>query len=197
MITEERTAARGSDIDDRVLEACQQGDRKAFQLLFEAYKDRTYSMALHFSGDEALAQDIAQQVFLKIFIQIKYFRKGSEFTTWLYRIVINTCIDEKRKRKRFIPFSHSSEVKKMVMKGSQEENYLQRLVEDSVKAAVTNLKPNLRLPILLKYIEGLSYEEIARILGCSVGTVASRLNQAYKTLAQKLAHLRGIPFSGE
>jgi RNA polymerase sigma-70 factor (ECF subfamily) len=87
---------------------------------------------------------------------------------------------------------------KMVTKGSQEENYLRRLLEDSVKAAVTNLKPKLRLPILLKYIEGLSYEEIARVLGCSTGTVASRLNKAHKTLAQKLAHLRGTsPFSGE
>jgi RNA polymerase sigma-70 factor (ECF subfamily) len=197
MITEEPPTARGPDIDDRVLEACRQGDRGAFHLLFEAYKDRVYSMALHFSGDEASAKDITQQVFLKLFTQIKYFRQASGFSTWLFRIVTNTCIDEKRKQKRFIPFSHSSEVKNMVTKGSQEENYLQRLVEDSVKAAVTNLKPKLRLPILLKYIEGLSYEEIAQVLGCSVGTVASRLNQAYKTLAQRLAHLRGTSLSGE
>src|SRR6185369_14212415 len=110
-----------------------------------------YSMALHFSGDEAQAKDITQQVFLKLFTQIKNFRQNSGFSTWLYRIVTNTCIDEQRKRRRFIPFSHSSEVMNMVTKESQEENYMQRLVEDSVKAAVTNLKPKLRLPILLKY----------------------------------------------
>src|SRR5688572_5261919 len=144
MMTEDCAVARGPTIDDEVLEACRQGDRQAFQLLFEAYKDRVYSMALHFSsGDEASAKDITQQVFLKIFTQIGHFRQESGFSTWLYRIVTNTCIDEQRKRKRFIQFGDSSEVKNMITKGSQEENYLQRLVEESVKAAVSNLKPKL------------------------------------------------------
>jgi RNA polymerase sigma-70 factor, ECF subfamily len=193
----ERAVARGPDIDEGILEACRQGDRKAFQLLFEAYKDRVYSIALHFSGDEASAKDITQQVFLKLFVQIKFFRQDSGFSTWLYRIVTNTCIDEQRKSKRFIPFSHSTEVRNMVTKGSQEENYLQRLVADSVKAAVTDLKPKLRLPVLLKYVEGLSYDEIAKVLGCSIGTVGSRLNRAHKALAQRLAHLRNTHFLGE
>ena len=73
----------------------------------------------------------------------------------------------------------------------QEKHYARLEIADSVKAAITELKPKFRLPILLKYIEELSYEEIAQVLGCSKGTVASRLNRGHKALAKRLVHLRG------
>ncbi len=181
----------------QLIAACQEGDRGAFQLLFETHKDRVYSIALHFSGNDTAARDIAQQVFLKLFTTIRQFRQDAEFTTWLYRIVVNACIDEQRKHKRFVPFSEGIEVRKMMAKGSQESRYLQREVADSVRAAISKLSPKLRLPILLKYVEGLSYEEIAETLGCSMGTVASRLNRGHKMLARKLAHLREVVMSEE
>ncbi|HXG67461.1 MAG TPA: sigma-70 family RNA polymerase sigma factor [Blastocatellia bacterium] len=180
-----------------IIEACRSGDRAAFQELFQAHKDRVYSIALHFSGDAAAASDITQQVFLKLFTIIGQFRYQSEFTTWLYRIVANACIDEQRKRRRFVPVSHTVEVKKMAATGSQEERYRRREIADSVQQAIAELKPKLRLPILLKYVEDLSYEEIAEVLGCSKGTVASRLNRGHKALARKLGHLRGELASGE
>ncbi len=111
-------------IDGHVIKACQRGDREAFRLLFEAYKDRVFTIAVYSLRDETLAGDVTQQIFLKLMTRI------------------------------------------------------------------TTLKPKMRLPILLKYIEGLSYEEIAEVLGCSKGTVASRLNRAHKTLAKRLGHLR-------
>ena len=81
-------------IDGRVIEACQQGDRDAFQLLFETYKDKVFSIAVYSSdGDRALADDITQQIFLKLFTAIRQFRGDSEFTTWLYRLVVNACLD--------------------------------------------------------------------------------------------------------
>jgi RNA polymerase sigma-70 factor, ECF subfamily len=180
-----------------IIEDCKQGDRAAFHLLFEAYKDKVYSIALHYSNDEAMARDVTQQVFLKLFTCISQFRKDSEFATWLYRIVANACIDEHRKRKRFVPFSPEIEVKDMSAKGSQEESYHRRQVADSVRGAIAELSPKLRLPILLKYIEGLSYDEIAETLGCSIGTVSSRLNRGHKMLARKLSHLRGEFSVGE
>ena len=185
------------DREERIIEACCRGERAAFQELFEAHKDRVYSIALHFSNDEALAKDIAQQVFLKLFTRIKQFRGQSEFTTWLYRIVANTCMDEQRKQKRFIPFGDEVEVNVMSAQGSQEDDYLRRQVADSVRAAIAELTPKLRLPILLKYVEGLSYDEIARTLGCSTGTVGSRLNRGHKILARKLGHLRFAILSEE
>ena len=81
-------------------------------------------------------------------------------------------------------------------KGLQEENFMRRQLADSVQAAISDLSPKLRLPVLLKYVEGLSYEEIAASLGISMGTVASRLNRGHKMLAHKLAHLRGELGSG-
>src|SRR5215470_7201612 len=101
-----------------IIEACQRGDRAAFQMLFEAYKDKVYSIALHYIGDEASAKDVTQQVFLKLFTSIGQFRHDSEFATWIYRIVVNACVDEQRRRRRFVPFNPEVEVKDMASKGS-------------------------------------------------------------------------------
>src|SRR5262245_5064186 len=88
--------------ESRLIEACQKGDREAFQMLFETYKNRVWSIALHFSRDEAIARDITQQVFLKLFTCISQFRRDAAFETWLYRLVANACLDERRSRSRFI-----------------------------------------------------------------------------------------------
>lgn len=183
--------------DERIIEACRQGDRAAFQTLFEAYKDRVYSIALHFSGNEASAKDITQQVFLKLFTRIEQFRHEAEFTTWLYRLVANVCIDEQRKAQRFLPFGEAFAARDTTTKISQEDRCLRHEMEASVKTAVAHLKPKLRMAILLKYFEELSYDEMAEVLGCSKGTVASRLNRGHKILARRLAHLRGQLFPGK
>jgi RNA polymerase sigma-70 factor (ECF subfamily) len=194
---ERRALMRETEVDGSVIEACRQGDRAAFQMLFEAYKDRVYSIALHYSGNPDTAGDVTQQVFLKLFSRMGQFRQDAEFTTWLYRIVANTCIDEQRSRKRFIPLGNEAEVRDMSARGSQEDKYIRREVAASVREAIAQLRPKLRMPILLKYVEGLSYEEIAEALGCSKGTVASRLNRGHKILADKLSNLRGALESGE
>ena len=180
-----------------IIEDCKAGDRQAFHALFESYKDKVYAIALHFSGDDAMAKDVTQQVFLKLFTTISQFRFDSEFTTWLYRIVANACIDEQRKRRRFVPFGEGEEVIDRKARGSQEKTLIKREVSESVQTAITHLSPKLRLPILLKYVEGLSYEEIAAALGCSIGTVSSRLNRGHKALARELGHLRGFVGSVE
>lgn len=180
-----------------IIEACKEGDRAAFHTLFETYKERVYSIALHFSGNESAARDVTQQVFLKLFRVIGQFRHDSEFTTWLYRIVANACTDEQRKLKRFTPLADGVEVAGMVSHGSQEDSYIRRQVADSVRDAIGTLSPKLRMPILLKYVEGFSYEEIAEALDLSMGTVASRLNRGHKELARKLGHLRRAVGAGE
>lgn len=184
--------------DQDFIEACQQGERDAFRRLFEAYKDRVYSIAFYFfSGDDASAKDITQQVFLKLFTRIEQFRRESDFATWLYRLVVNTCLDEQRKRQRWISFGETGEPTQMIERRSQEDRYIRLEIADSVRTAIAGLKPKLRLAILLKYFEELSYEEMADVLGCSMGTVASRLNRAHTILARKLAHLRGAFLEGE
>lgn len=177
--------------DERVIEACQAGDREAFRLLFETYKDRVFSIAVYsFGGDETAANDVSQQVFLKLMTNIGQFRGDSAFTTWLYRLVVNACTDEQRKRRRFLPFGESTPISSNEERRPQEKRYAKAEIADSVQAAIKQLKPKLRMAILLKYVEDLSYEEIASVLGCSKGTVASRLNRGHQALARKLVHLR-------
>ena len=95
LMTEKRT-------EQDLLAECRNGDREAFESLYNQNQKRVFSVALNFfGGDEALAKDITQQVFLKIFYKVGDFRAESEFTTWLYRMTVNACIDEQRKTRRF------------------------------------------------------------------------------------------------
>jgi RNA polymerase sigma-70 factor, ECF subfamily len=187
---EQRAAMADQLIDGRVIEACQQGDRAAFQLLFETYKDKVFSIAVYsIGGDRTVADDVTQQIFLKLFTAIRQFRGDSEFTTWLYRLVVNACLDERRRRRRLLPWGDTVAMRNPGEKKPQEKQYARLEVAEAVRAAIGELKPKFRLPILLKYIEGLSYEEIANVMGCSKGTVASRLNRGHSQLAKRLSHL--------
>lgn len=180
-------------INGEVIHACQQGDRDAFRMLFEAYKDKVYSIAIYTTGDSSIADDVTQQIFLKLFTAIKQFRGDAEFTTWLYRLVVNACVDERRKRRRWFSWGDMSEVthmKDVSQKKPQESHFARLEVAEAVRGAIGQLKPKFRLPILLKYIEGMSYEEIALVMNCSKGTVASRLNRGHGQLAKQLSHLR-------
>ena len=187
---EQRAAMAEQIINGQVIEACQQGDRDAFRILFETYKDKVYSIAFYSVGDRSTADDVTQQIFLKLFSAIKQFRGDSEFTTWLYRMVVNACMDERRRRRRLLPFGEIVAMTKPSQKKPQEKQYARLEIAEAVRAAIEQLKPKFRLPILLKYVEGLSYEEIASVMGCSKGTVASRLNRGHGQLAKHLSHLR-------
>src|SRR5918911_4190369 len=122
---EQRAVVGEQKINGRVIEACQRGDREAFRLLFETYQDRVYSISLYyFKGDEASARDVTQQVFLKLMSKIEQFRRDAEFTTWLYRMVVNACMDEQRRLRRFLPFGDGFGMRvKTQEERSQEEHY--------------------------------------------------------------------------
>ena len=189
VVTREQLPVKEST-DSRTIAACQQGDREALRVLFEEYKDRVYSIALYsLSGDEMAAGDATQQVFLKLMTRIGQFRGDAEFATWLYRLVVNTCHDEHRKQKRFVALADSF-LQTSAGGESPRASYARKELAGRVQTAVAELKPKLRWPILLKYVEGLSYEEIAQVLNCSKGTVASRLNRAHKALGRRLSHLK-------
>jgi RNA polymerase sigma-70 factor, ECF subfamily len=187
---EQRAVMADQIINDQVIEACQRGDREAFKMLFEAYKDKVFSIAVYSVGDKSIADDVTQQIFLKLFSTIKQFRGDSEFTTWLYRLVVNACMDERRRRRRWLPWGETLAMTNIGEKKPQEKQYDRLEIAEAVRNAIRELKPKFRLPILLKYMEGLSYEEIAAVMGCSKGTVASRLNRGHGQLARHLSHLR-------
>jgi RNA polymerase sigma-70 factor (ECF subfamily) len=175
-----------------VIEGCQRGDYDALRLLFEAHKDRVYSIALRYSGDPAAAMDIAQETFLKVLSAIQDFRGEANFESWLYRIVVNCCLDHQRRGRRLIPFLDGLLEAVRAPAESVLHKLLRAEVENDVHQIVGQLAPEQRIVIVLRYTEGLSYDDIAQILGCSAGTVASRLNRAHKVLERRLSHLRGV-----
>ena len=186
------STASAPDVDRQVLAACQRGDREAFHHLFERYKDKVYSTALYFSGNEATARDVAQEVFLKLFTRIGQFRGDANFSTWLYRMVANACVDQQRKVRRLVPLEPELDLSRHVAKRPQEKGFFRREITDAVQGALQALKPSLRIPLVLRYVEGLCYQEIGDALCCSAGTIASRLNRGHKMLAKKLGHMRGL-----
>jgi RNA polymerase sigma-70 factor (ECF subfamily) len=184
------TGLSDREISADIIESCRLGDRDAFRALYEAYKDKVYSIALYFfHGDEAAASDMTQQVFLKLIHGIAQFRGESGFTTWLYRLVVNACMDGARRAK---PRAMAAGVAVDALPGpdSQEHDFAREETARSVRAALSALPVKFRLPILLRYFEELSYGEMAAAMNCSMGTVASRLNRGHKMLAQKLESLR-------
>lgn len=168
------------------------GGREDFEMFFFQHQKRVYSVALHFfGGDAETAEDVTQQVFLKIFTRLEHFRGEAQVTTWLYRITTNACIDEQRKKKRFSFFSDLFGLReKRSARRTPEEKIQTSEITGEVQKALASLDAKFRLPLLLKHVEGLSYREIAEILDCSEGTVASRLNRGHKLLARKLEHLK-------
>src|SRR2546427_5820601 len=149
-------------IDDRTLEACQRGDPEAFRLLFEAHKDRVYSIALcFFDGDEAAARDITQEVFLKLMTFISQFQNRSEFSTWLHRIVTNACLDRKRALRRFLLLGEPDERTLPGRRMSQGDKNAQRENEASVRKVIAGMKTKLRVSLLLKYFRHRFYDQMA------------------------------------
>lgn len=182
-----------SGIRVELVEACRRGDRDAFRALYETYKDKVYSIALYyFHGDPAAAADATQQAFLKVWTGIRQFRGEAEFSTWLYRVVANTCRDRSRSAAaREIP-AEPADLAHLAAPDAPDARLARAEEEQRVRAALASLPPKLRLPVLLRYFEDLSYGELAEALDCSPGTVASRLNKAHQVLRQKLEALAGV-----
>jgi len=184
--------AGGHGIDPEIIESCRRGDRDALRVLYEAYKDRVYSIAFYFfHGDAPAAHDVTQEVFLKLIGAVAKFRGESAFSTWLYRLVVNACLDRTRRGKTE-PAGDAAPLAALADPiASHEERFARAEVAQSVQAAIVSLPPKLRIAILLRYFDELSYADMAAALNCSIGTVASRLSRGHRLLAKKLAPLRG------
>jgi RNA polymerase sigma-70 factor (ECF subfamily) len=174
-----------------VLEACRQGDRSAFQLVYETYKDTVYSMALYFfRGDTATAADITQQVFLRLMDKIGQFKGQSEFSTWLHRLVANACVDRTRGAwGRAAMVDPAALETTRAAEPGQDIELERRERAREIQTALSGLTPKIRMAIVLRYFDDLSYGEMASVLNCSIGTVASRLSKGHAILSQRLAGL--------
>ena len=159
------------------------GEESAFQELVKLHSDKVRNIIYVTVNRGDYVDDIAQDVFITVYKNLKNFRFESQFTTWLYRITINKCRDYLRKmkiRNIFSPIKEAEE--KSSFSNATEEKDVKRFVRDAIK----KLPDKLRTPLLLKDIEGFSYQEIAETVGCEIGTVKSRIFRAREGLREIL-----------
>ena len=195
--TPERRSLQG-DVSPEMLEACRRGDREAFRALYEAHKDRVYSIAFYFfHADADAASEVTQQVFLKLMREMTKFRGDAAFATWLYRLVVNACVDRSRRRRRDAVSADPVLLDRIPTNASHEDVFARHEVAASVQRAIGTLPAKLRAAILLRYFDDLSYADMATALNCSIGTVASRLSRGHRLLARKLAPMRAALPPGE
>ena len=186
-----QVGGKGGEISPEILEACRRGDREAFRALYDTYKDRVYSIAYYFfHADADAASEVTQQVFLKLMRELTRFRGDAAFSTWLYRLVVNACVDRSRSRRKDAVGEDPVVLERLATHPSHEEFFARREVAESVQRAIATLPGKLRAAILLRYFEDLSYADMAAALNCSIGTVASRLSRGHRLLAKKLAPMR-------
>jgi RNA polymerase sigma-70 factor, ECF subfamily len=182
-----------SGLSEQLIRACQDGNLEAQRELYECYKAKVYSLAVYLTGDAEMARDLTQEIFLKVFRDLRAFRFESNFNSWLYRLATNTCLNALRSRRthREAPIDEVLGTPAEIDAGCQlEQQQADRSIQQAVRTAILSLKPPLRAVIVLRYIENLSYGEISEALSLSPGTVAARLNRAHRLLKRKLRSLQ-------
>lgn len=189
--------------ESRIVEQVQGGDVNAFEALVTAYEKNVYNLALRMTGNPEDAADMSQEAFIKAYNSLNSFRGESKFSVWLYRIVSNVCLDFLRRKSRRPAVSLSIEDDggeetqlELPDESQSPELLLERsLTRDAVRRGLGVLPPEQRQILLLREIQGLSYEEIAHVLELEAGTVKSRIFRARKRLCAFLLKDGNIPDS--
>jgi RNA polymerase sigma-70 factor (ECF subfamily) len=198
------TDAEGAPLlpDDKTLiQLCKQGDRDAFDELMRRYEKRVFNFAYRMSGSYDDASDVTQEAFLRVFNSIGTFRGDAVFTTWLYRIVRNVFLDERKRAKTHLQTSLEEYIE-------LDENSVAKQIEDDdptpdqliegkernqlLQDAIQSLPEYQRMMMILYHTQSKSYEEISQIMNLPIGTVKSRLNRARLALKEKLEPLREL-----
>lgn len=191
----ETTSENVADSDQVLVRRVQEGDVAAFDSLVRKYRERLYSVVYNLTSNREDAADITQEAFIKAFSSINRFQGKSAFFTWLYRIGVNTTLSH-LKRNRFRRFfslenlqedgSHAQVLETLAARHKSEKGALLSELQEKLNEALQKLSPKHRTVVVLFEIEGLSHQEIAEIVGCSVGTVRSRLHYAKQQLQADL-----------
>lgn len=184
------------DPDRELVERARAGERAAFDLLVARYQRRLLRLVLRLLRDPAEAEDVVQETFLKAYRALPRFRGEAAFFTWLYRIALNgarNAVQRRRQRNGPQGIAPSQAPAPPPEIGTPESMLLSKQVMQAIDAALEALPLELRTAIVLREIEGLSYEEIAQIMECPLGTVRSRIFRAREAIARRLRPLLDLP----
>jgi RNA polymerase sigma-70 factor (ECF subfamily) len=188
-----------AQVDQLLVERVQKGDKTAFDLLILKYQHRIISLVSRYVSDPVEAQDVAQEAFIKAYRALGKFRGDSAFYTWLYRIAINTAKNWLVSRKRRPPASDIDAMdaeqygmdSRLKERDTPEHELLREEIEKTVYDAIAVLPEDLRTAIMLREMDGMSYDEIATTMDCPIGTVRSRIFRAREAIDEKLRPLVG------
>lgn len=196
-------ASTKAHVDDRDLVlAAQRGDRDAFRTLFERYHRRAYALAFGVLRHADDALDVVQDAFIKAHKYLDKFEGNSSFYTWLYRIVMNLAIDHMRKHRRLRPVELDEQtldaagddpLLPRILGGNPGRAMLDKEIRGRIDQALGELSDNHRAVLVMRELEGLSYEEMAQAMDCSKGTIMSRLFHARKNMQKRLLDLLDHP----
>jgi RNA polymerase sigma-70 factor (ECF subfamily) len=198
MNAEAMIGSDNSENDYDIVCAFKNGSHSAFEKIVLKYQDRVYNLCYRFLGDKQEAEDAAQEIFIKVYRALKGFKLESSFYTWLYRIVINTCKNrvkslEYRRSKSSVSIDNDQEKKDngsisvITDKNDLPDTNLEHKEKiKRIQEAINSLPPDQKTMVILRDIEGLSYDEIANITNTRLGTVKSKLSRARTGLRNKL-----------
>lgn len=194
--TKGRTGQLANSGDEELVALAQKGDRRAFDELIDRHKQKAYHIAFGFARDREEAKDLSQDAFLKAFTYLKNFDGRSSFYTWFYRIVVNVCLDYKRRTKRTSAGEFDENIENQMepshnpaMPLAPEQHVLAAQLSRKVDAALQTLPAKQRTAFILKNHQGLSIREIAETMETAEGTVKVHLHRAVTALRQSLAEL--------
>jgi RNA polymerase sigma-70 factor (ECF subfamily) len=188
------------EVDQQLVERAQRGDKHAFELLVAKYQRRLGRLISRFVRNSAEAEDVTQDAFIKAYRALPSFRGDSAFYTWLYRIGINTAKNHLVAQGRRAPTSTSFDAEEaedfedaalLHEVATPENELMSKQVVEVVNSSLQELPDDLRTALTLREIEGLSYEEIAAVMDCPIGTVRSRIFRAREAIATNLRPLLG------
>ena len=167
-----------SSVNSGLIKKAKKGDGQAFGALIQSYERFVYNVVYRITGNPDDAKDVSQEAFIMAFKNFGSYNETWAFSTWLYRIAINTAVDHLRKRKNEISYEDYINEGKESYSVSVEEKVISNESLKYILKAVNTLDEDFKVVIVLKDIEGLDYKEISDIIGCPVGTVKSRLSRA-------------------
>ncbi|RMG68549.1 MAG: sigma-70 family RNA polymerase sigma factor [Calditrichaeota bacterium] len=194
-MTRKRNLKRDKVTDEQLIARFQQGDLQAFDILVRRYKDQLLNYVYRFVGNRSDAEDIVQETFLRVYKNKHYYKEIAKFSTWIYTIAGNLAKTELRRRKRRKIFSVSNFVNEEKdfdipdVERSPEQQVDGSIKDDIIQKAIEKLPPKFKEVILLRDVQGFSYEEISQILGIPLGTVKSRVNRGRLKLQEDLKFL--------
>ncbi|MEW6062053.1 MAG: sigma-70 family RNA polymerase sigma factor [Bacteroidota bacterium] len=174
--------------DDSLIMLFQSGEKSVFRYLVHRYQEKVRNLIFSIFNEADVVDDLAQEVFIKAYEGLQNFRFQSSFYTWLYRIAVNRSRDEMRRRKvkKFFTFQSVESTTNLKIENLMTTTFDDEQLRETIEQSLNRLPEKYRLPIILKDIDGMSYDEIAEVLGCEVGTVKSRLSRGRTMLKEML-----------